>query len=117
MFENWNQIDLLYFHIEKLQRVMTLTTSISGNSHQVFLNQQNALGLHKGRAGGLLCVHLSAKMVVRVTESSYCTKEVPVRMSSDISSKRMRYMDPISKLLYRNILKTNLNPSYTNALH
>ena len=29
---------------------MTLTTPINGNSHQIFLNQQNARGTHAERA-------------------------------------------------------------------
>ena len=54
MFENLKQIELLNCHIEKLHRAMILTTSINGNSHQIFLSQQNALGTHAERAGGIL---------------------------------------------------------------
>ena len=50
MFENLKQIELLNFHIETLHRAMILTTPINGNSHQNFLNQQNALGTHAERA-------------------------------------------------------------------
>ena len=46
MFENLKQIELLNCHIEKLHRVMILTTSINGNSHQIFLSQQNTLWVH-----------------------------------------------------------------------
>ena len=54
MFENLKQIELLNCHIEKLHRAMILTTSINGNSHPIFLSQQNALGTHTERAGGIL---------------------------------------------------------------
>ena len=40
MFENLKQIELLNCHIEKLHRAMILTTSIKGNSHQIFLSQK-----------------------------------------------------------------------------
>ena len=50
MFENLKQIELLICHIEKLHRATILTTTINGNSHQIFLNQQNALGTHEERA-------------------------------------------------------------------
>ena len=76
---------------------MVLTTPINGNVHQVFLNQQNALGLHGERAGGVLYVHKCAEVVVRVIENWFCTEDVPVRVSSDNSLEGIRYMDPISK--------------------
>ena len=94
---------------------MILTTTINGNSHQVFLNQQNALVLHAERARGSLYVHKCAKVVVRVIENSFCTQELPVRFSSDNSSEWLRYMDLISKVFYRNFTKMNCNPLYPNA--
>ena len=50
----WKEIELLNCHIEKLHRAMILTTSINGNSHQIFLSQQNALSTHAERARGIL---------------------------------------------------------------
>ena len=50
MFENLKQKELLNCHIETLHRAIILTTPINGNSHQIFLNQQNALGTHAERA-------------------------------------------------------------------
>ena len=85
MFKNFKEIELLNYRIEKLQRAMILTTSINGKANQVFLNQQNALRLHAERAGGVLIVHKGAKVVVRNIESSFCTEDVPVRVSSDNS--------------------------------
>ena len=66
MFENSKPIELLNCHIEKLQRGTILITPINENSYQVFLNQQNALGLYAERLGGVFCVHKIAKSVVRV---------------------------------------------------
>ena len=59
---------------------MILTTPINGNANQVFLNQQNALGFHADKTRGVLYVSMCAKVVVRVMENSFCTKEIPVRV-------------------------------------
>ena len=74
---------------------MILTTPIIGNANQVFFNQQNAQGLNAERAEG---VHKCAKIVVSVTEILFSTEKVPVTVSSDNSSKGIRYMDPICKV-------------------
>ena len=100
MFENLKQIELLNFHIETLHRAMILTTPINGNSHQISLNQQNALGTHAERAGGRLYVHRCAKFIVHAVENQFCTEEVPIRVSSDNSSEGIRYMDPASRVFY-----------------
>ena len=50
---------------------MILTTQINGNSHQVFVNQQNAMGLHSKREGGVTYVHSALKL-------SSVTKEISV---------------------------------------
>ena len=73
---------------------MILTTSINGNSHQIFLSQKNALGTHAERAGGIFYVHRCAKVIVNVVENQFCTEESPVRVFSDNSSEVIRYMDP-----------------------
>ena len=54
MFENLKETELLNCLIEKHQRAMILATPINGNEHQVFLCQQNALGLHAERAEEVL---------------------------------------------------------------
>ena len=51
MFENLKQIELLNCHVEKLHRAMILATLNKINSHQIFLNHQNALATHAERAG------------------------------------------------------------------
>ena len=93
MFENLKETELLNCHIEKLHRAMILTTSINGNSHQIFLSQQNALGTHAERAGGKLYIHRCAKVIVHVVENQFCTEEVPIKVSSDNTSEVIRYMD------------------------
>ena len=116
MFENLKQIGLLNYHIDKLHRAMILTTSINGNSHQLFLSQQNTQGTHSERAGRILYVHRCAKVTVLVVENQFCTEEVPIRVSSDNTSEIIRYMDPISRVFYRNFRLINCNPMYPNAL-
>ena len=61
MLENLKQIELLNFHIETLHRAMILTTPINGKSHQIFLNQQNALGITR------------EQNALRITRSGYYT--------------------------------------------
>ena len=116
MFENLKQIELLNCHIEKLHRAMILATSVNENSHQIFLSQQNALCAHAERAGGIIYVHRCAKVIVHVVENQFCTEEVRIRVSSDITSEVIRYMDPISRVFYRNFTLINCNPMYPNAL-
>ena len=116
MFENLKQLVLLKCHIETLQRAMIFTTPINGNSTQIFLNQQKALGTHVKRAGGILSVHRCAKIIVHVVENQFCTEDVPVSVSSDNSSEEIRYLDPISRVFYRNFTIINCNPMYPNAI-
>ena len=115
MFENLKQIELLNCHIETLHRALILTTPINGNSHQIFPIQQNTLGTHAERAGGILYVYRCAKLMIHVVENLFCTEEVPIRVSSDNSSEGIRYMDPISRVFYRNFTLINCNPMYPNA--
>ena len=56
------------------------------------------------------------KIAVPVIKNYFCAKEVPVRVSSDNSSEGTRYMDPISKVFFRNFTITNCEPLCTNAL-
>ena len=110
MFEILIQIDLLECHIEKLHRAMILTKPINGSSHQIFLSQQNALDKHAKRAGGIPDVHRCAKIIVHIVENQFCTEEVPIRVSSDNSSERIRYVDPISRIFYRKF--SSVNPRF-----
>ena len=110
------ETELLNCWIEKLQRTMILTTPRNGNGHQVFLNQENALGLLSERAGGVVYVHKSIKIVVRVIQNSFCSQKVPVRVSSYNSSEGIRYMETISKAFHRNYTVRICNLLYSNAL-
>ena len=116
MFENLKQIELSNCHLEKLHRAMILTTSINGNSHQIFLSKQNALGTHAERAGGILYVHRCAKIIMHVVENQFCTEEVTIMVSFYNTSEVIRYMDPISRVFYRNFTLINCNPMYPNGL-
>ena len=71
MFENLKQIELLNCHIKTLHRALILTKPITGNSHQIYFNQQNALGTHSERAGGILYVHRCIKVIVHVVENQF----------------------------------------------
>ena len=115
MFENLKQRELLNCHIETLHRAMILTTPINGNSYQFSLNQRYALGTHAERAGGILYVHKCAQVIVHVVENQFCAEEVPIRVPSDNSSEGIRYMDPFSRVFYRNFTLINCNPMYPNA--
>ena len=116
MLENLKQIEFLKSHIETLHRAMISTTPINGNSHQIFLNQQNALGTHQERAGGILYIHRCAKVIVHVVENQFCTEEVPKRLSFDNSSEGIRYLDHFSRVLYSNFPLISCTPLYPNAL-
>ena len=89
MFENLKQIELLNCHKETLHRAMILTTPINGNSHQIFLSQQNAVGTHAEKAVGILYVHRCAKVIVHVVENQFCTKEVPNRTNLTTVQKEL----------------------------
>ena len=56
----------------------------------MFLTQQNARGTHAERAAGMLYVHRCANVIVHVVENQFCTKELPIRVSSDNSSEGSR---------------------------
>ena len=106
---------------------MILTKPTNGSSHQIFLSQQNALDKHAKRAGGIPDVHRCAKIIVHIVENQFCTEEVPIRVSSDTSSERIRYMDPIFRIFYRKfssvtprfeVLKNNTqHKPYPYAVH
>ena len=102
--------------METLHRAMILTTPINGDSHEIVLNQQNALGTHAERAGEMLYVHRCAKVIVHVVENQFCSEEVSIRVFADNSLERVRYMDPIARVFYRNFTFINCNPMYPNAI-
>ena len=116
LFENLKQIELLNCHCKKLHRAMILTTTINENSHKSFLSQQNALGTHAERARGIIYFHRCAKVIVHIVENQFCTEVVPISVSSDNSSEGIRYMDPISRLFYRNFTLNKCDPMHLNAL-
>ena len=70
-------------------------------THTKISHQRNARRLHVKRARGLLYVHKCVKVVVRVREISFFTKQMTVGVSSDNSSEGIRYMDLNSKVLWK----------------
>ena len=70
---------------------------------------------HAERAGSVLYVHKCAKMVATKTKLPFCTKEVLVLVEGQNCSS-IRYMDPITKILYQNYTIAACNPLYPNVL-
>ena len=97
---------------------MISTTPINGKSHQIFLDQQNALGTPAEKAEGILILYVGscAKVIVHVVKNQFFTEEVPIRVSSDNISEGIRYLDPISRVFNRHFTLINCNPMYPNAL-
>ena len=67
------------------------------------------------KAGSVLHVHKCAKMVATITKLPFCTEEVPVLVEGQNFSS-IRYMDPITKILYHNYTIAACNPLYPNVV-
>ena len=72
-------------------------------------------GTHVERAGSVLYFHKCAKMVATITKLPFCTEEVPVLVEGQNFSS-IRYMDPITKILYHNYTIVACNPLYPNVV-
>ena len=72
-------------------------------------------GTHVERAGSVLYVHKCAKMVATITKLPFCTEEVPVLVEGRNFSS-IRYMDPITKILYHNYTIAACKPLYPNIV-
>ena len=70
---------------------------------------------HVERAGSVLYVHKCAKMVATITKLPFCTDEVPVLVEGQNFSS-IRYMDPITKILYHNNTIAACNPLFPNVV-
>ena len=60
-------------------------------------------------------IHKCAKTQVKFAEKYFCTEEVPVEVTNSGSELRIRFMDPISGVIYRNYTLTLCNKVYPNA--
>ena len=116
MLENLQQIELQACRIDNLRQGNVLAMTGNGDAHSVFFENQNLLGLHAEKAGGLLYVHRCAKVLVEIITLEFCTEEVPVQMIVN-GTALLRFMDPISRVLYRNFTLSLCNPLYPNALN
>ena len=97
MLENLQQIELQACRIDNLRQGNVLAMTGNGDAHSVFFENQNLLGLHAEKAGGLLYVHRCAKVLVEIITLEFCTEEVPVQMIVN-GTALLRFMDPISRV-------------------
>ena len=70
-------------------------------------------GTHLERAGAVVYLHKCAKMIARATTVNFCTEELPVIIGTN-NETQIRYMDPITKLMFRNYTLTSCSPLYPN---
>ena len=94
----------------KIQRLIELSKKIVSPSAALFEK-----GTHVESAGSVLYVHKFAKMVATITKHPFCTEEVLVLVEGQKISS-IRYMDPITKLLYQNYTIAAYNPLYSNVV-
>ena len=93
----------------KIQTMIEISKNIVSPSVTLFEK-----GTHFERAGSVLYVHKCAKMVdmvATITKLPFCTKEVPVLVEGQNFSS-IRYMDPITKILYHNYTIAACIPLY-----
>ena len=70
---------------------------------------------HVKRAGSVLYVHKCAKMVATITKFPFCQEEFPVLVEVQKFSS-IRYLDPITKILYHIYTIAACNPLYPNVV-
>ena len=63
----------------------------------------------------ILYIHQCEKVQVKPASMYFCTEEVTVEVTSVSSESHLRFMDPISKVTYRNYTLTNYNRVCPNA--
>ena len=61
-------------------------------------------------AGAEIYVHHCAKIIVELTALNYCTEEVPIIVRRNDNKSYVRYMNPISKVFYKNFTLIKCNP-------
>ena len=54
------------------------------------------------KAGGILYNHQCAKIEVKFANISFCAEKVSAKVSSRTMGTHVRYMDPESRIIYRN---------------
>ena len=87
----------------------------NGNSHSLFIGKEGLIGLHAESAGAINQVHRCSKTIVELTALNYCTEEVPISVRQNDNHSYVRYMNPISKVFYRNFTLIKCNPLFPNV--
>ena len=106
------KIRILQCEIQRLKIQTKIEISKNIVSPSVTLFEK---GTHVERAGSVLYVHKCVKMVATITKFPFCTEEVPVLLEGQNFSS-IRYMDPITKILYHNYTIAACNPLYPNVV-
>ena len=70
------------------------------------LIKKNASSYHFEKAGGFLYIYQCAKTQVNFAEISLCAEEVPVEITNVSGESHLRFMNPISRVIYRNYTLT-----------
>ena len=66
-------------------------------------------GCQSEKMADILYIHQCEKVQVKPASMYFCTEEVTVEVTSVSSESHLRFMDPISKVTYRNYTLTNYN--------
>ena len=94
----------------KIQTMIEISKNVVNPSVTLFEKKS-----HVERAESVLYVHKCAKLVETITKVPFCTEEVPVLVEGQNFSS-IRYMDPITKILYHNYTMAAGKPLYLNAV-
>ena len=70
---------------------------------------------HVERAGSVLYVHKTTKIVTTTTKLIFCTEKVPVLLQGQNFSS-IRHLEPLTKTLYHNYTIATCNPLYPNVV-
>ena len=94
----------------KIQTMIEISKNIVSPSVTLFEK-----GIHVERAGSVLYAHKCAKIVATITKLPFCTEEVPVLVEGQ-NFFSIRYIEPITKILYHNYTIAACNPLYPNVV-
>ena len=76
----------------------------------MFLGSGSMVGIHAEKAGAVLYVHKCAKIAVQVADFPYCTEEIPVYVNKGLNRSELRFMNPITQVIYPNHTLTACDP-------
>ena len=101
--------------MNKIYRQNVLAVMGDGDSRSLFIGKEGVKGLHAESAGPIIDVHHGAKIIVELTALNYCTEEVRIIVRQNDNQSNVRYMNPISKVFYRNFTLTKCNQLFPNV--